>query len=161
MKHVFFILMMALGAASFAAPQGRNVDEVMETLRFIRLAETKKKLPFGEETLLKLNEILDKFEEQRFNLKSGERRTRWRVRDSNYSDKQAQSIIEEMIAIKKSNLENEVWLWERIQTILTPTQALEFFAFYEKFQRDVQKRIRRLQQERRGLNQRKKFQKRN
>ena len=161
MKTVLTVLILIPGFFLCAAPQGRNIEDVMETLRFIRLAETKKKLPFGEETLLKLNEVLDKFEEKRFALKSKERRTRWRAGSGSYSDQEAKSIIEEMIAIKKGTLENEAWLWERIQAILTPKQALDFFVFYEQFQKEVQQRIRMLQQERRGMNQRKKFQRRN
>lgn len=161
MKTVSLIFLLFLGAYSFAAPQGRNIDEVLETLRFIRLAETQKRLPFDDQTLLKLNAILDEFEEKRFSLKNEERQVRWRIGGGNYNDAEASVIIEEMIAIKKRTLENEAWLWERVQALLTPKQTLEFFVFYEAFQKEVQKRIRMLQQERRGLNQRNKFKRRN
>jgi len=126
-----------------------QVEEIKETLRFIRLAETKKNLSFSEEKLLLVNEIADRFEEVRFDNRAKERRLRMRLRRAQSTGEDATAIIDELMTLKRRELTAEQTMWTEIKEKLDPAEAVAFFTFYERFQRDVQRRIRQLQAQRR------------
>ena len=154
MKVFCLPLLIALPCSFLQAqPQpGKKLEEVRDTLRFVRLAETRKNLSFDDETLLRVNEVLDAVEDRRFALIIREQRVKQRVRQGNLSDEEADTLLDEMIAIRKGIAENETEMWSQIRSLLTPSQAIEFFAFYGKFTREIQRRIRMLQGEDPGNN---------
>ena len=144
----FCCILLVLGLAVQA--QAPNFEEIRDTLRFVRLAESKKQLSFDEDKLLKVNEILDDIEERKFELVAREQRVRRRARNQDLSDEQATRFLEEMVSIKKETMENELSLVTRIQEVLTPRECIELLTFYNKFTREVQKKIRMLQQRNQG-----------
>ena len=127
--------------------QGRNLEEVRDTLRFIRLAETKKNLSFDEEKLVAVNDLLDTFEEKQFELRQKERRLRFVSQKSDLTDSEAEEVLAAFVQLRKDMLANDLDLWTKIRGILSPRESVEFFTFYEHFQREIQRRIRTLQGE--------------
>ena len=144
------LMLIFLGSAISWAQNGGRMDEAQETLRFIRLAETKKNLNLDEAKLLKVNDILDEFEAARFDLRKRQGIAYRRVQAGKYRDDEAVELVTQLKGIKREMLEGEMALWDKIEAVLTPSETLEFIQFYERFQKDVMRRVRLLQQERRG-----------
>ncbi len=150
MKYALLLTMLApaLGWAQ-QTPNEARMEELRETLRFIRLAETKKKLSFEEGKLLQLNELLDDYEAKRLDLNAQERRLRQRLKlQGAVDDPTAETYLNEYAEIKKAELTNNLQLWEQLKTFLTPSETLAFIQFYDEFQRTVQRRARQLQMRR-------------
>jgi len=150
MRALGFIVLLISPAVAQDLDNSR-VEELRETLRFIRLAETKKKLPFNEDKLLRLNAMLDDYEAKRFELNRQERKLRQRIKlMESTEDAQAELVLDEYIALKKSEAENNIKLWEDLKQFLSPAERLQFLRFYEEFQREVQRRARMMQNRRNG-----------
>jgi hypothetical protein len=124
------------------------LEEARETVRFIRLAETRKRLDFDEKKLLALNERLDAFEERKFSLLHQERLIHKRVLEKEYSPGEENQILQQFNDLREKIHRNEMGLYQELVEILSPAETLEFFVFYEQFQRDIGLRIRQLQQRR-------------
>ncbi len=155
-KVIILIFCLLIPVGLFAQPprgEKPNLKEIRDTLRFVRLAESKKRLSFDEDKLLKVNEILDVFEEQKFALIAREHKLR-KEAGKNPSDEEATRLLDDVITLKREMMDNDISLWTRIRETLTPRESIEFFMFYEKFSRDVQRRIRMLQQRDRGVGRR-------
>ena len=148
MKNLVILALCLFGVSAGAQPP--NPEEAQETLRFIRLAESKKSLSLDENKLLQLNEILDDFEAERFALKRQEIKLRRQIKRSADNETKADRLISDMIALKRRTLENEINLWTRVQKGFSAGETIEIFTFYEKFQRDVQRKVRMLQNRRQG-----------
>lgn len=129
------------GANLILAQPGADLEKVQETLRFVRLAETRKNLSFSDEKLLALNEILDGFEATQLQLKHRERRLHFRLKNGRAD---SQKMLDEYVAIKEETHQNEMAMWKKVRVLLQPDEAVEFFTFYAEFQRKVQQRIRQL-----------------
>jgi len=149
-KILWTFFLLASAAAQQNGPAAETVDEIKDTLRFVRLAESKKALSFSEDKLLAVNEIADRFEETRFDLRAKERRLRFRLRRTQDSGGDGTAIIDEILALQTEEKAAERTMWEAVKKALTPTEAVAFYVFYERFQRDVQRRIRQLQGQRRN-----------
>jgi hypothetical protein len=131
------------------------MDEVRETLRFIRLAETRKDLAeFGEEKLLQLNEMLDEFVARRLELKGAERMLHKRIVQGVSTDAEAEELLAELTRTKRAFHESELEMVAEARKILTPRETITFLRFYERFQREVQRRVRQLQRQKRPGNRR-------
>ncbi|MBO1320174.1 hypothetical protein [Acanthopleuribacter pedis] len=117
------------------------MEKIQETLRFVRLAETRKNLDFSDEKLLDLNEILDEYEANQLKLKQRQRRLKMRLNEGPADKAQ---LIDEYFAVKVSVHENEMAMWKKVRELLTPDETIEFFTFYQEFQRKVQQRARQL-----------------
>ena len=150
LKILWPFLLMIGATAQQNGPVNEAVDEIKDTLRFLRLAESKKALSFSEEKLLAVNEIADRFEDTRFDIRAKERRLRFRLRRAQTSGGNGTAIIDQIMALKARELEAERTMWSAVKETLTATEAVAFYAFYERFQRDVQRRIRQLQGQRRN-----------
>lgn len=124
------------------------LDEARETVRFIRLAETRKRLNFEEKKLLTLNEKLDSFEERKFSLLHRERQIHKRVLEKEYAAGEEKQLLQQFNELRESIHRNEMGLYQELAEILSPSEILDFFVFYEQFQRDIGMRIRQLQQRR-------------
>lgn len=137
---------------SFQGPPGmqamENMEEVRDTIRFIRLAESRKRLTFSDEKLLVVNDYLDQYEEKKFALKQEESTLQRQVLRGNFAVGEADKVLDALIANKKAVMELDMTLFAEMRRMLTPEEALEFFAFYELFQREVQRRVRSLMRER-------------
>ena len=153
----FFILVLISGvfvplAMAQMQQRGRRASEAQETLRFLRLAETKKNLDFSDEKLLSLNEILDDFEKQRFDLtRERQKLHRLLLTAEDRDDAESQHLLDGYLTNKKKMLESEFAMVDRVKAILTPKETLSFMVFYERFQRDVQRKVRMLQKRGRGM----------
>ena len=147
MKKIMLLGAMLCYGLGLWAQAPKKLEEVRDTLRFIRLAETKKQLPFDDETLLEINAILDEIEERRFDLMAREMNLHRRTKLPDLSEEEAGQVLDELQSIKKQTLENEMALWSRIREVLQPKEAMQFFTFYGKFTREIQRRIRMLQQQ--------------
>lgn len=134
-------LWLCLGSLPLVAQPGANLEKIQETLRFVRLAETRKNLSFSDEKLLTLNEILDEFESNQLKLKHKERRVKVQLREG-LADKS--QLIDEFLQIKGEVHQNEMTMWTEVRKLLTPDETIEFFSFYSEFQRKVQQRARQL-----------------
>jgi len=131
--------------------QGPDMAELRETLRFIRLAETKKSLNLSEEKLLQVNQILDEIDDHRFNLKQEERQLKQSLKRAMRNESgEGLAIVDEIVAARQRTAQLEVEMWTKIKATLTDDEAVDFILFFERFQRDVQRRIRMLQNQRRG-----------
>ena len=153
MKWMVAVL-ICWGACLGAWSQEERFEEVRETLRFLRLAETRKQLPFDEDTLLKLNELLDDYEKELVQARRGESGVMAQLRrakNKNLDDQEAAALLERVVAMKKAKLERDLDLLERVGSLLTPSETIIFYDFYERHQRNVQKRVRALMQERRRM----------
>ncbi len=130
--------------------QGPRLKEAQETLRFIRLAETRRNLQLEESKLLRLNEILDGYEATRLELKANEAQLTSALQKDKGSDEHSNRLLDDFAKYRKQQMENDLKLISDVRALLTPSESLTFFAFYERFQQDVQRRIRNFQQERRA-----------
>ncbi len=131
--------------------QGQNMTELRETLRFIRLAETKKNLNLSEDKLLAVNQILDEVDEKRFDLRREERQLKQQLKRAMRDENgEGLSIVDKIMEVKQRNIQLEVDMWTKVKAALTEDEAVDFIVFFERFQRDVQRRIRSLQNQRRG-----------
>ena len=149
MRYRFLLIVGMLVPAGFGLAQQRDVGEVRDTLRFLRLAETKKQLSLSEEKLLRVNEIFDRFEEVKFKLKAQERNLRRQIAGGDAGSDGAERLMNALSDLRRDNYQNETETWLELRKILTPPEALQLFVFYEKFQRDVQRRIHMLRENRR------------
>ena len=149
-KYGFLFWFFACVSVLPLLAQNQKLEEIRETLRFIRLAETKKNLSFDETKLLKINEILDEYEDQRLNLKAREQRIHRKLRFRNEEGRSGddQALLDEIVAHKKAQMASDLDLLDRVQEVLTPSETIQFYMFYTKFQREIQKRIRMLQRDR-------------
>lgn len=129
------------GGSLMLAQPGADLEKIQETLRFVRLAETRKNLSFSDEKLLALNEILDGFEANQLQLKHRERRLHFRLKNGGAD---SQKLLDEYMAIKEETHANEIAMWKKVRVLLNPDEAVEFFTFYAEFQRKVQQRVRQL-----------------
>lgn len=151
----FAIVFSAAWTPPLRAQDDTFADDAMETLRFIRLAETKKNLNLEESKLLKLNEMLDDYEARRFQLTQRQMRLHHRIKVG-FEREDAPEILQNLkeVRIAMAKLDNE--LWDRTEKILDPLEAIEFFQFYSNFQNEVRRRIRALR-DRSGQNNRPMF----
>ncbi|MDJ0836057.1 MAG: hypothetical protein QNK37_06030 [Acidobacteriota bacterium] len=151
MKCAILIPLLFLAPVmAWQGPANADAQEMRETLRFLRLAETKKNLDLPEDKLLAVNDIFDQFEEERFNSRLKERRIRMQIRRARRQGDPAVDLVDQLMALRKVNVETEKKMWDKIKETVNQDQAVDVFNFYETFQRDVQRRIRTLQKERRG-----------
>ena len=147
MMKKLFLLLLPLSLWS----QEPVFNEMIDTVRFIRLAETKKQLKFEENKLLKLNEILDQYEEKKFSLVHRENQTKRIIASGNYKDGSEKELLKEYRDLRESFFKNELTLIDEVQELLTPKESMEFFVFYERFQRDIFQRARRLQDRKQNM----------
>lgn len=150
-----FLLLSFLLAPLFSQ-SGRMDEEAMETIRFIRLAETKKNLNFDEDTLLKLNAMLDTYEEKRFELMRQQLRVHHAIRQG-FTEEAAVELLQELRRVRDAISANDTALWNDAEKLLKPHEALAFYQFYSEFQSDVRRRVRALQDERRLNNRKQNF----
>lgn len=148
MRYVLFSLVMLLASATLAplqAQKDRFAGEAMETLRFIRLAETKKNLNLEEAKLLKLNEMLDDYEARRFQVTQKQMRLHHRIK-LGFDREDAPEILKDLRQVREELAKLDDELWDRTEQILDPYEAIEFFQFYSNFQNEVRRRIRALRE---------------
>lgn len=149
MKLLFCCLFLALGIGpSFAQDrpspemQARKMKEIRESLRFVRMAESRKRLGFSDEKLLDVNELLDRMEAQKIDLISREHQLRRKLQRKDFSEDEAEALFDELLTVKKDIMNNETQLWSGIRDILNPQESIEFFLFYDRFTKEVQRRMR-------------------
>jgi len=148
MKKIFgcFVLIL-MGAVSFSQnpspeQEAKKMKEIRESLRFVRLAESRKRLGFSDEKLMEVNQLLDQMEGQKIDLIAREHRLRRNLGAPSLTDVEAESLFDELLAVKKEIMENETRLWTGIRGMLTPRESVEFFLFYDRFTKEVQRRMR-------------------
>ena len=148
MKKIFgcFVLIL-MGAVSFSQnpspeQEAKKMKEIRESLRFVRLAESRKRLGFSDEKLMEVNQLLDQMEGQKIDLIAREHRLRRNLGAPSLTDEEAESLFDELLAVKKEIMENETRLWTGIRGMLTPRESVEFFLFYDRFTKEVQRRMR-------------------
>ncbi len=146
-KLLLCISLVVMHAGAFAQGQppvqdAEKMKEIRESLRFVRLAESRKRLSFSDEKLLEVNNVLDEMEGQKIELIAREHRLRRTLEAGNLSDEEAGNIFDEIIEVKKQILENETRLWTSVRDLLTPRESVDFFLFYDRFTREVQRRMR-------------------
>lgn len=139
---VLAIFMTALGGSLFAQDDAMS-DEAMETLRFIRLAETKKNLNLDEAKLLRLNEMLDDYEARRFEMTRRQMRLHRKIK-MGFEPSEAEALLKNLRQVREGLAEIDDYLWNETEKILDPTEAIQFFQFYSNFQNEVRRRIRAL-----------------
>ena len=156
MIKLCYLIPLTLCSLVMAQPgqrQAGDIQELRETLRFMRLAESKKNLNLPEDKLLAVNELFDAFEEKRFATRRQGRQLEKRIRQAKKSGEDTTGLIDDRLNLRMNDLKAEMALWASLKDSLSPTEAGETYIFYERFQRDVQRRIRSLQRDRRGGNQ--------
>ena len=146
------LLLICVSSAAFS--QGPDDTNIKDTLRFIRLAETKKNLSFSEEKLLKVNEILDDVEARHIDQGKKERELRRQIDQGGLSENQAKAILDDFRNVRKAQSDLEFQLFDRIQEVLTPLESIEFFVFYYEFKQKIARRINMLKQDQRPMDQR-------
>ena len=109
-KYLFCIVLCLAGMSVYAQP---DLEKMRETLRFVRLAESKNNLDFDDETLLKVNEIMDSFEERRFALLAREREIRQRASEE-LTDEEADRMLDDLVDVRKAMADNDLSLWTDI-----------------------------------------------
>ncbi|MCB1051758.1 MAG: hypothetical protein H6510_16315 [Acidobacteria bacterium] len=145
-----FLILLCLGPMFWA--QETPFEEAKDTIRFIRLAETKKNLDLSEDKLLKLNERLDSYEDRKFDLIRQENQLKQRISHQEVAKGEEAKVLETYRSLREAIHTNEMNLLADVQKILTPQESLAFFVFYEQFQREIFQKIRRIQ-DRRNQNQ--------
>ena len=159
MKNLIMILLLTATTSALAQRgrnMGRGLEEMQETVRFIRLAESKKELSFSDETLLKANEIADAFETARIKIKQQERRLNFQMRRAQRTGQvngASMELVDQLIGLRKKEMDLQVKMWADLKAALTPDEAVQYYAFYERFSKDVRRRIQKLQRDRRQGNQ--------
>lgn len=149
MKFLSITLCLLCGVTLLAQPQ--DLEEMRETLRFIRLAETKKNLEFSDEKLLKLNEILDEYEAEHIQVRHDYLNLiRQFVSSKELEATEAKTILDAYQANRLKNMQVETQLIADVRTVLNDQEALQFIRFYERFQRKVKRNLRAVQRERDG-----------
>jgi len=101
---------------------------------------------------LVLNEILDQFEAERIELGKLERDMKRSISKETLTEEEAGQLLSEFRQIKKSQAELGLRLFDRIQKALTPLETIEFYKFYDAFNRKISKRINMLKQNQRPRN---------
>ena len=147
MKSIWILLLAFLAPTLFAQQPSQ---EALETLRFVRMAETKKNLGFLDDaTLLKLNEILDDYEKKRFELRRKEARLKIQAAaaEEELDDATAAQLLERWHEVRASTYQNDTQMHQQVRELLDNKSAVRFYVFYEKFQRDVRRRINKLRGE--------------
>jgi len=139
--------MLCWAFAPLLAQQPR-AEEARETLRFIRLAESKKNLDFSEDKLLQVNELLDRFEEAKIAAVRRESEIRRRLTGGAYSEDESQQLLDELLQVRGRQHQNEMDLWRDVKAILSPAECLELWLFYDRFQKEVYRRIRSIREDR-------------
>ena len=119
----------------------QKLDEMRDTIRFLRLSESRKKLNFNEDKLLMINEIFDALEELRFKTRGEEMQLRQTLIHEKASVEERVAALRELNALRQKMTTGEVETWALLEQKLTPEELLEVFVFYEKFQRDVRRRL--------------------
>lgn len=147
MKGMLLILSIFMGLPLLAQP--KDTEEIRETLRFIRLAETKKNLDFSDEKLLKLNEILDDYEGKHLKLRHQHFKILKQLHNANeMTEPQAKEIMDAHYENRTATHDLEKNLIGDVRAILNNQESVQFFKFYDRFQKKVKRRIRSLQSER-------------
>lgn len=142
-KTLLAILLGFCPALLFGGQPNQNkMEEIQETLRFLRLAESRKALEMDENALLKLNEVADRYEAEKMQLK---RREMILERQAEQDTVDAESWLREYQAVKEAMAANEKTFITSVRASANAEQAKSFIVFYEKFQRQVQRRVRTLQ----------------
>lgn len=142
MKTLMLIMLASLACMSYAQPPEFPNEEALETLRFIRMAETKKALDFlSEEQLLDLNALLDEHEKERITIRRKEFKAVQRVRQGNLDEAEAGQILDQLVALRKQMHDGEMKLHQDVRAMLNNAESLAFFTFYEEFQRKIRRRI--------------------
>lgn len=139
---------MAQNQSRRAQRMEERLSEIQDTLRFIRLAESKKNLEFSEDKLLKVNALADVLEAKRFEVRREEGRLNRQIRQAYDGGGDETAAIDQLMQLRAEQMAAEQAFWSDIKDVLTPQEATRFFIFYEKFQKEVQRRVRSLQQER-------------
>jgi len=140
------ITQLILFATTSFWAQAPDRAQVKDTLRFIRLAETRKQLSFNEEKLLKVNEILDEIEDRRIDLGQRERQLKKQVARPGLTEQKAVELLQSFRQMKQEQAELDLLLFDRIQAVLNPLETIEFFGFYADFKRQLAKRVNMLRQ---------------
>lgn len=146
MKLIFLLLATALTPPMMA--QTADLGEAQETIRFIRLAQTKKQLDYDDQTLLKVNEVFDHYESARFKLIHKEAELRRRGMSDDLSDQEASATFDEFRAVREELHDLENQLWNDMGGFLSGKQLIEVFIFYDQFQKEIFRRARNVQQKR-------------
>lgn len=145
-KTLIWTLLASLACVTYAQPPELPGEEALETVRFIRLAETKKALDFlSEDQLLQLNDILDSYEKKRFENRRQEVALRPQVKTSQTDASKAGELLDQFIALRDERHQNDKALYQEVRALLNDSEALAFFAFYEDFQNKIRRRIHMLQ----------------
>lgn len=136
------IALVCTASALVAQPPDFPGEEALETVRFIRLAETKKQLDFlSEDQLLELNKILDDYEQKRFDIRKQEVTLRQQVKSGQADEEQAGQLLDEFFALRNAIHQNEMALQKDVRALLNNVESLAFFEFYNDFQRQIRRRI--------------------
>lgn len=144
---VGWLLLNGVGVWAQAPPE----REAGETIRFIRLAETKRQLDLGEEKLLRLNEILDAYEHKRFGLIRKEQNLRREAQNPDLPPDKGFALLEDYLAVQDEMHQNERQLWKTIKAEFPPDEAFKIWMFYEKFQKEMLKRLKTIHDRRKMI----------
>ncbi len=147
MRWIFVTSLWALTALAFAQPNQAR-EEAVETIRFIRLAETKKNLDLSDDLLLKVNEIFDDYEHKRFTLIRQEQMFKRRGSSRSISVEEAETTFADFLKVRQQLHDLEMQLWNDMSKVLNGQQVIDVFVFYDQFQKEVFRRIRNLQEKR-------------
>jgi len=146
MRILIYLPLLLLPAIGLS--QERDDDtSIKETLRFIRLAETRKNLDFSEDKLIAVNDILDMVEDRKIELIKSEKMMKNRISRPGLSEKEAAKLLIEFRALKKEHSGLDLLLFDHIQKTLTPLETIAFFTFYDKFKRKLAQQIKRLRRQ--------------
>jgi hypothetical protein len=121
-----------------------TTQEARETLRFIRLAETRRSLNFPEETLIQLNLYLDDYERDRFLLTKKELRLKRQTQNLDLVEHPEQ-LLQEWKTLKQAQYDLDLKFLAGLEERLTSRQTIEFLAFYDQLKKKVTQRLRTLQ----------------
>ena len=118
-----------------------KLAEMRDTIRFLRLSESRKKLDFDDEKLVMINEVFDGLEEARFEMRGLEMNLRKTVTSKKASVEDRVTALNQLIEARQKLVEGEAQTWAELEEKLTKEELLEVFLFYEKFQKDVRRRL--------------------
>ncbi|PIE91428.1 MAG: hypothetical protein CR997_01165 [Acidobacteria bacterium] len=140
-----------ISVGSFAQMKA-NKEEVQETLRFIRIAETQRQLNFSEEKLLKINRILDQYEAKKLDLAKQYRALKQKLKKETPTESEAIALLTEYRKVKQMQSEQDLALFDQIQAFLDPLETIQFIAFHDTLRRKIGRRINMLQDKKRPRN---------
>jgi hypothetical protein len=146
MRILIYLPLLLLPAIGLSQERGDDTS-IKETLRFIRLAETRKNLDFSADKLIAVNDILDMVEDRKIELIKSEKMMKSRISRPGLSEKEAAKLLIEFRALKKEHAGLDLLLFDHIQKTLTPLETIAFFTFYDKFKRKLAQQVKRLRRQ--------------